>query len=86
MARFLHGSSKDIFQVKNRAFEDYQGNRGDKQLFEIFQFSQNQLTAFIEYSRLNYYSLIVSSKLNNSLTSHKTYCSILKSFLENKKS
>ena len=86
MTRAFHGSIKDIFQVKNRAFKVYQDIRADKRLFEFFKFLQNQLTAVIEYPRPNYYSLIISSKLNDSLNSHKTYCSILKSFLENKNS
>ena len=54
MTRAFHGSIKDIFQVKNRAFKIYQRISVDKQLFEIFQFLQNQLTAVIEYPRPNY--------------------------------
>ena len=53
-------------------------------LFRKFKFLQNQLNVSIENSMQSYYSKL-SSKLANPATSSKTYWSILKTFLNNKK-
>ena len=53
-------------------------------LFEKFEFLQNRLNVSIENSKQTYNSKL-SSKLANPATSSKTYWSILKTFLNNKK-
>lgn len=67
-----YGSTKQLSVVKNSAFKDWQDNKTDKQLNEIFQTLQNQLTVSIEYSRGNCY-FCISSKPNGPLISPKTY-------------
>ena len=52
--------------------------------FENFEFLQNELNVSIENYKHTYYSKL-SSKLANPATSSKTYWSILKTFLSNKK-
>ena len=54
-------------------------------LLEKFKTLQNQLNISIEESKEKYYTKL-SSRSASPLTSRKTYWSILKSFLNNKKS
>ena len=53
-------------------------------LFKKFKFLQNQLNVSIESSNQRYYSKLIS-KLSNPATSSRTYWSIVKTFLNNKK-
>ena len=60
--------------------------RSNKTLLYINQFKslQDELVFVIEKSKSNYYSKL-SQKLLNKATNSKAYCSILKPFLNNKK-
>ena len=54
-------------------------------LFEKFKTLQYQLSISIEESKEKYYTKLSSSLIADPLTSPKTYWSILKTFLNNKK-
>ena len=56
----------------------------DRKLFNKAEYLQNELKSLIEANKEKYYSRI-SKRMMNPLTSTKTYWSILKSFLNNKK-
>ena len=72
------------YKSKNLAYKSYCRFNRDVFLFEKFKFLQNQLNVSIENSKQTYYSKL-ASKLANPATSSKTYWSILKTFLNNKK-
>ena len=71
-------------QEKNIAKKYYFQNNKDIQLFRRFQCIQNLLTATIEKSKEQFYSRI-STKLMDPTISPKSYWSILKTYLNNKK-
>ena len=54
------------------------------QTFEKVKYLQNQLKLLIESNKERYY-LRISKKLMDPVTSANTYCSVLKSWLNNKK-
>ena len=56
----------------------------DPKLFNKVEYLQNEYKSLIEANKEKYYSRI-SKRMMNPLTSTKTYWSILKSFLNNKK-
>ena len=72
------------YKSKNLAYKSYCRFNRDVFLFEKFKFLQNQLNVSIENSKQTYYSKL-AGKLANPATSSKTYWSILKTFLNNKK-
>ena len=79
--------NKDINQLildKNHAYKSYIRNDKSLQLFSQFQFLQTKLSPLIEESKNQYYTRL-SHKLLDSKKSQKSYWSILKTFLNNKK-
>ena len=79
--------SKDIKQLildKNRAYKSYIRNDKSLQFFNQFQFLQTKLNSLIEESKKQYYTRL-SHKLSDPKRSQKSYWSILKIFLNNKK-
>ena len=81
---WINSKIKGLIQEKNIAKKCYFLNNKDIQLFRRFQCIQNLLTATIEKSKEQFYSRI-STKLMDPIISSKTYRSILKTFLNNKK-
>ena len=75
---------KKLILHKNRASSAYSRDRNNPDLFNKFQSLQAHLITTIEKSKLKYYSRL-SDKLLDSKTSPKSYWSILKTFLNNKK-
>ena len=75
---------KKLLQHKNRAFSAHSRDRNNTDLFNKFQSLQAHLKTTIEKSKLKYYSRL-SEKLLDSKTNPKSYWSILKTFLNNKK-
>ena len=80
----MNSEIKNLINEKNLAYKSYCRFNRDVFLFEKFKFLQNQLNVSIENSKQTYYSKL-ASKLANPATSSKTYWSILKTFLNNKK-
>ena len=81
---WINSEIKNLIIEKNLAYKSYSRINRDVLLFEKFKFLQNQLNVSIENSKQTCYSKL-SSKLANPATSSKTYWSILKIFLNNKK-
>ena len=79
-----HEKIKKLVLHKNRAFNAYSRDKNNTDLFNKFQSLQAHLKTSIEGSKQNYYSRL-SNKLLDSKTSPKSYWSILKTFLNNKK-
>ena len=65
-------------------YKNYLKNNKSNQSFETFQSFQSQLSSLIASLKNKYYSKVVKRLLDPS-TSPKTYWSILKTFLNNKK-
>ena len=79
--------NKDIKQAilnKNHAYKSYIRNDKSLHFFNQFQFLQARLSSLIEESKNQYYTRL-SHKLLDPKTSQKSYWSILKTFLNNKK-
>ena len=81
---WMNGEIKNLINEKNLAYKSYCRFNRDLFLFEKLEFLQNQLNVSIENSKQTYYSKL-ASRLANPATSSKTYWSILKAFLNNKK-
>ena len=81
---WMNNEIKKLINEKNLAYKSYCRFNRDVFLFEKFKFLQNQLIVSIDNSKQTYCSKL-STKLNNPVTSSKTYWSILKSFLNDKK-
>ena len=75
---------KQLIQEKNSAYKSYILSDKNLQIFERVKSLQNQLKCSIKGSKKNYY-LRISKKLMVLATSAKTYWSILKTLLNNKK-
>ena len=75
---------KKLVLQKNGAFLAYSRDKNNTDLFNKFQSLQAHLKTTIEESKQNYYSRL-SNKLLDSKTSPKSYWSILKTFVNNKK-
>ena len=69
---------------KNHAYRSYIRNDKSLQLFNQFQFLQTKLRSLIKESKNQYYTRL-SHKLLDPKASQKSYWSILKTFLNNKK-
>ena len=76
--------NKKLILHKTRVFSAYFRDRNNTDLFDKFQSLQLHLKTTIEQSKLKYYSRL-SDKLLDGKTSAKSYWSILKTFLNNKK-
>ena len=81
---WINKEIKKLMLEKNLAFKSYWYSNKSTFLFEKFKALQYQLNISIEESKEKYYTNL-SSRLANPLTSRKTYWSILKTFLNNKK-
>ena len=81
---WIHNRAKEIINEKNDTFQCYLHSNKDPKLFNKAEYLQNELKSLIEVNKEKYYSRI-SKRMTNPLTSTKTYWSILKSFLNNKK-
>ena len=75
---------KKLINDKNRAYTSYCLNENNSSTFQNLQFLQSILNSLIEKSKLKYYAHL-SKKLLDPGTSPKSYWSILKAFLNNKK-
>ena len=81
---WMNNKIKKLINEKNLAYKSYCRFNIDVFLFEKFKFLQNELNVSTENFKQTYYSKL-SSKLANPVTSLKTFWSILKAFLNNKK-
>ena len=81
---WINKEIKKLMIEKNLAFKSHCCSNRNMLLLEKFKALQYQLLIFIEESKEKY-STKVSSRLADPLTSRKTYWSILKTFLNNKK-
>ena len=75
---------KKLINDKNRAYTSYCLNENNSSTFQNLQLLQSILNSLIEKSKLKYYAHL-SKKLLDPGTSPKSYWSILKAFLNNKK-
>ena len=75
---------KKLVLHKNRAYNAYSQDKNNTDLLNKFQFLQAHLKTSVEESKQKYYSRL-SNTLLDSKTSPKSYWSILKTFLNNKK-
>ena len=75
---------KHLINEKNAMYKNYLKNNKSNQSFETFQSFQSQLSSLIASLKNKYYSKVVKRLLDPG-TSPKTYWSILKTFLNNKK-
>ena len=69
---------------KNQAYKSYLRSKKSLQFLNQFQFLQTKLNSFIEESKEKYYARLDPQMLDPQ-TSPKSYWSILKTFLNNKK-
>ena len=81
---WINNRAKELINEKNDTFQCYLHGNKDLKLFYKVEYLQNELKTLIEANKEKYYSRI-SKIMMNPLTSTKTYWSILKSFLKNKK-
>ena len=81
---WINSQVKHLINEKNAMYKNYLKNNKSNQSFETFQSFQSQLSSLIASLKNKYYSKVVKRLLDPS-TSPKTYWSILKNFLNNKK-
>ena len=81
---WINNRVKELINEKNDTFQCSLHSNKDPKLFSKVEYLQNELKSLIEANKEKYYSRI-SKRMMNPLTSTKTYWSILKSFLNNKK-
>ena len=81
---WINNNIKQLIQEKNDTYRIYILNDKNPQIFQKVKYLQTQLKNLIEHSQEKYY-LRISKKLMNPMTSLKTYWSILKTLLNNKK-
>ena len=81
---WINKNIKKLINDKNRAYTSYCLNENNSSTFQNLQFLQSILNSLIEKSKLKYYAHL-SKKLLDPGTSPKSYWSILKAFLNNKK-
>ena len=81
---WINKEIKKLMLEKNLAFKSYCYSNKSMFFFEKFKAFQHQLNMSIEELKEKYYTKL-SSRLADPLTSPKTYWSILKTFLNNKK-
>ena len=81
---WINNRVKELINEKDDTFQRYLHSNKDPKLFSKVEYLQNELKSLIEANKEKYYSRI-SKRMMNPLTSTKTYWSILKSFLNNKK-
>ena len=81
---WIKNKIKQLIQEINNTYRSYILSNKNPQIFEKVKYLQNQLK-FLTESIKERYCLRISKKLKDPMTSAKTYCSILKSLLNNKK-
>ena len=81
---WINNRVKELINEKKDNFQCYLHSNKDLKVFNKGEYLQNELKSLIEADKGKYYSGI-SKTMMNPLTSTKTYWSILKSFLNNKK-
>ena len=81
---WINKNIKQLILDKNHAYQSYIRNDKSFQLFNQFQFLQTKLSSLIKESKNQYYTRL-SHKLLDPKTSQKSYWSILKTFLNNRK-
>ena len=81
---WINNRVKELINEKNDTFQCYLQSNKDHKLFNKVEYLQNDLKSLIEANKEKYYSRI-SKRMMNPLTSTKTYWSILKSLLNNKR-
>ena len=80
---WIHNRIKKIIYERNSLYKDYHKNN-DTRIFEKLTFLQKKLHLAMEESKNTYYSNL-STKLVKQKSNLKTYWSVLKRFLDNKK-
>ena len=81
---WFNNKIKTLIQAKNAGFNNFHNNNGNSELKRHLVSFQERVKASIESSREKYYYRIVN-KLNNTQKNSKSYWSLLKIFLNNKK-
>ena len=81
---WINTDIKQLILNKNHTYKSYIRSDKSLQFFNQFQFLQTRLSSLIEESKNQYYTRL-SQKLLDPKTSQKSYWSILKTFLNNKK-
>ena len=81
---WINSKIKQLIQEINNIHRIYILSNKNPQIFEKVNYLQNQLKRLTESNKERYY-LRISKKLMDPMTSTKTYWSILKSLLNNKK-
>ena len=76
---------KTLIKEKNATYKIFRHNKDNPNLIYRLKFLQERLSTIIESSKERYYARI-ANRLNNTQKSSKTYWSLLKIFLNNKKS
>ena len=79
---WINKDIKELIHEKNQACKSYCQNKSN--IFFVYQFVlfQSKLNPLIEKSKSSYYARL--SNKSDPMTSPKSYCSILKTFLNNK--
>ena len=80
----INKNIKKLINDKNLACKSYRQNENNSSTFQNFQFLQSKLNYLIEESKHKYHARL-SEKLSDPATSPKSYWSIFKTFLNNKK-
>ena len=81
---WINKDIKKLIHEKNHACKSYRRNKVNVFSLHQFELLQSKSNSLIEKSKFNYYTCL-SKKLLDRMTSLKTYWSILKTFLNNKK-
>ena len=81
---WINKDIKELIHDKNQAYKSYRQNKSNIFSAHQFELLQSKLNSLIEKSKSNYYARL-SKKLADPMTSPKSYWSILKTFLNNKK-
>ena len=81
---WINNNIKKLINDKNCAYTSYRLNGNNSCTFQHFQFPQSRLNSLTEKFKLKYYDRL-SKKLLVPATSPKSYRSILKIFLNNKR-
>ena len=75
---------KELIHDKDQAYKSYRQNKNNIFFVHQFELLQSKLNSLIEKSKSNYYTHL-SKNLSDPMTTPKSYSSILKTFLNNKK-
>ena len=81
---WMNKDIKELIHDKNQAFKSYSQSKSNILFVHQFELLQSKLNSLIKKSKSNYYTRL-SKKLSDPMSSLKSYSSILKTFLNNKK-